>query len=89
MEPTRRTSRERVDTGPRLRRPRSRWSGPDRLFLRVLMGFGTIAALGVAVKLLADGDALGALLLVGAVLYVLGVGPFRHLLDGYRRRDRD
>jgi hypothetical protein len=89
MEPTRRTSRESVDAGPRLRRARSRWSGPDRLFLRVLLAVGTIAALGVAVKLLVDGDTLGALLMVGAVLYVLGVGPLRHLLDGHRRRNTD
>jgi hypothetical protein len=68
--------------------PRGWWPSVDRLFFRILKWIATIAALGVALRFLVKGDGLEALLLVGAVLYVLGVGPFRYLL-GRGPRDPD
>jgi len=82
------TRRFRRGGPPRLAPAPRGWRSVDRLFFRILKGIAVVAGIGGALALLAGGDALEALLLIGAVLYVLGVGPFRYLL-GRGPRDPD
>lgn len=60
-----------------LARIASRWSGVERVFFTWLKVIGTLAVAGTVLGLAFRGECLTAFLLATALMFVLGVGPFR------------